>query len=693
MLKYLLFICTLALVWTACQAQDQSNSGDIYHLRAEQSVVALNPHALLWIDSTLSFGIQSLISNKTLAFTPLQAHSRPLSPRFAHWAKIRLINHLSSQIDWVFMTGWNDFVEVYVVKPDGSYQIKRSGELLPASQKDLAVGKKSKVSLKLLPEQEYTLYIRVERKNQEHPVLDLKLVQPAIWRQEIEERNLVQGLFQGILWIMLLYNFFIYLISRDQPYLYYSVYLFVSSIYFAHYYHLSAELWLREWPFLNSFLWLFSGVIVLAYFQFMRTFLNTAALIPFWDRVLRGWLRFGFGMIVSLFILYAFSYDFPLLLKINNNILLFEILLGMIILIKLYQHSNLLVRYFISGSFCLGLGSFLGAFLYLYVDYKQALYFAQAGIVAEVLLFSLGLGYRILRIERDKHKTQGELIAQLVENEKLHYKVTRELEEKVKQRTSELQQQKDKLEQLNLIKDKLFSVISHDLRSPLTTLEGSLKAIQMKLLSAEEEQRVFGHLEKNLQNTKMLLDNLLHWAMVQMEQVTIPEEEIDLYQLSTHTLDFNQELEKKNIRLQNHIPSGEVVFANQQMVQVILKNLVSNAIKFTPEGGEVHISSHSESDQVSITVEDTGVGMDDQEREKLFKLDTHFSTLGTDDERGNGLGLLLCREFVEKNGGRIWVESQKWKGSRFTFTLRKQPSQAEAPLSSPFIRQPFILLD
>ena len=260
----------------------------------------------------------------------------------------------------------------------------------------------------------------------------------------------------------------------------------------------------------------------------------------------------------------------------------------------------------------------------------------------------------------------------------MQHKLNRELEAIVQIRTAEIEQQKNKLEELNFIKDKLFTIISHDLRSPLTSLQGSLQALHLGLLNKEEEKSIYFNLNHKLNYTKNLLDNLLYWAMIQMEKVSTRFEEIDLHKIVEEVITGFREINSKNINIINDIPQDCQAFADKNMILVIIRNLLSNALKFTPENGIVQIKSKAVDNYLEIEVEDNGIGMDEEEINRLFKLDTHFSKPGTKLEKGTGLGLLLCKEFIHKNEGKIFVKSQKNKGSKFIFTLKRKINVEES---------------
>ena len=236
--------------------------------------------------------------------------------------------------------------------------------------------------------------------------------------------------------------------------------------------------------------------------------------------------------------------------------------------------------------------------------------------------------------------------------------------------SAQLRQQADRLTALNAQKDKILAILSHDLRGPLTTLKGSLYLVGHDLLTQEEFVGLAGSLEKSVESLLGTIENILQWSKSQMEGVFNNPQPLRLDELAAQvTALYAQAAENKGIVLSNEIPTGQQVFADKNQLQLILRNLVGNALKFTMAGGYIRIASEMANDLLQISVADTGVGMSSEKTERLFNPQTHFSERGTGGEKGSGLGLMLCREFTEKNGGTLRLESQPGEGTTVSFTL------------------------
>jgi len=236
----------------------------------------------------------------------------------------------------------------------------------------------------------------------------------------------------------------------------------------------------------------------------------------------------------------------------------------------------------------------------------------------------------------------------------------------------ELEKQKKELLELNATKDKFFSIIAHDLRSPITTLISLSEVLKTDkdALSPEEQNDVLNSVYELSRNYLKLLDNLLQWANMQTGRLNPKAETFNVQDLANDVAQFYQVYaQDKQIILRLASSEPMAVHADKNMVRTILRNIVSNAIKYTAPQGVVEIGISQTGRFAEVCIKDNGLGMTPDILTKLFDAGLASSTAGTANEKGTGLGLLLCKEFVEKNGGRIRVESERGIGSTFWFTL------------------------
>jgi len=247
-----------------------------------------------------------------------------------------------------------------------------------------------------------------------------------------------------------------------------------------------------------------------------------------------------------------------------------------------------------------------------------------------------------------------------------------QLEEVVKQRTSTIAEQKEKLEIANSTKDKFFGIIAHDLKSPFNSIMGfsELLTDQIKEKDYEGIEKYARIIGQSSQRAMDLLMNLLEWSRSQTGRMEFNPENFELVDLIIENkVLFDEIATQKAITIKKVLPHDLVVFADKPMISTVLRNLISNAIKFTRQDGEIIISAEKRSNEILVSVCDNGVGISTRRIDNLFRLDKSESTTGTAKEQGTGLGLILCKEFIEKHGGKIWVESEEGKGSTFYFTL------------------------
>jgi len=231
------------------------------------------------------------------------------------------------------------------------------------------------------------------------------------------------------------------------------------------------------------------------------------------------------------------------------------------------------------------------------------------------------------------------------------------------------------LEQQNASKDRFFSIIAHDLKSPFNPLLGLSQLLtQFPDETPMSEVRDFGaRIYSSARSAYGLLENLLQWSRLQLGRLDHHPTLLDVGELAAdNVLLLNEAAAIKNIHLLNHIPAGQQAYADANMLNTVLRNLLSNALKFTPAGGQVKVTAQpaeAGAAWLEIHVQDTGVGIAPEDLPRLFKLGDTYTTRGTAQEQGTGLGLIMCQEMVVKNGGQIWVESQTGQGTTITFTV------------------------
>lgn len=239
----------------------------------------------------------------------------------------------------------------------------------------------------------------------------------------------------------------------------------------------------------------------------------------------------------------------------------------------------------------------------------------------------------------------------------------------------EIEVQRKQLENLNRTKDKLFSIIGHDLRSPVANIKSFIDLIldESENFSKDEIIEILNSSRDTSSRTLLILENLLAWARAQQGILKVNKAKLNLFETTEETIELLQSMAaNKNINLSNDIPKDCTVYADKDMLKVITRNILSNALKFTEESGHVKIEAQDyEDSKILVSIRDTGIGMGEKEVEQFSKSDTFDSNPGTYNEKGAGIGLHLCKEFIKEQEENIWVESEKGVGTIFYFTVSK----------------------
>lgn len=375
------------------------------------------------------------------------------------------------------------------------------------------------------------------------------------------------------------------------------------------------------------------------------------ACIPAFISILVLWLNarcYHYIALVSYFVLYPFATCIVYLSGMNLGVELSFILYGILSVFFLQEISEMLfavglsmVSYFVLAVVCKN---------YTYQLAKVNIYFY---FFNQLLAISF-IFYGLFLIKKENTNYQHSILRQkeeIGENERL------------------LQIQTNELTELNALKNKLFSIIAHDLKSPIYALRNLFRNMQQYNLPAKEIKGMLPEIVNELTYTTSLMENLLQWARSQMYSDAVNPQMIDVTQIMAEVAQLLRlQAEAKQIEIIQQTDTPAYAYADRDMVNLVLRNLLSNAIKFTPEKGKVTIGVYKLLAGVEIYVKDTGMGISPEALEKINE-DNYYSTKGTIGESGTGLGLILSKEFLIRNGGKMNIESQSGKGSIFSFTL------------------------
>jgi two-component system, sensor histidine kinase and response regulator len=285
----------------------------------------------------------------------------------------------------------------------------------------------------------------------------------------------------------------------------------------------------------------------------------------------------------------------------------------------------------------------------------------------------LALGFIFYGLYLIKKENAGYQIKILSKQRALHHK-NMEIEKQsqiIEEKAKLLEVQKTELAELNHLKTRVFSVISHDLKSPLYAMRNLFKNIHQKNMPATQIKAMVPEVLMDLNYTIGLMENLLQWSKTQMQSNIVKPEEIDIAKIIHEVMNLMRlQAEAKQIYVESKNGQSVFAFADKDMINLVLRNLLSNAIKFTPQMGSIELGVNDFEDFVEVYVQDSGAGIS-KEALKKINANNFYTTKGTASESGTGLGLMLCKEFLAKNGGHMHIESEVGNGTIFSFTLPK----------------------
>ncbi len=364
------------------------------------------------------------------------------------------------------------------------------------------------------------------------------------------------------------------------------------------------------------------------------------------------------------FILYPFITSLVYVGGIDVGIELFFILYGVLAVFFLQKKRAILITIVFSACCYLITSNVITDYNFVMKNINFPFYFFNHLLG----LFFIFLGLFLIKKENQAYQKEMQLTNdELMESNKEINK-SKLL---IAQKAATLEEQKTKLTELDAIKNRLFSIISHDLKTPIYSLRNLFRNVEKYDLAGDEIKVLVPDIINDLNFTTSLMENLLQWAKSQMQGNKINPQLLDIAEMVSEVQQLLRlQAESKQVYVTAKINPSIYIFADKDMINLVLRNILSNAIKFTPVKGEINVGASIKNEMVEMYVQDTGLGISKENMEKLFK-NTYFTTNGTANESGTGLGLMLCQEFLQKNGGEIMVESEVGKGSRFTFTLPK----------------------
>ncbi|MEO6733651.1 MAG: sensor histidine kinase [Ferruginibacter sp.] len=693
-------IAVTILLTVALQLQAQQ----VVNIETGKSTSAITYDKAGWLFDTsgkLSF---DEIKNSSFTSVDSNAFAGP-EKNYAIWARITLVNNSGRDEDYLLLTNkWGHF-EAFIISGNRDTTHAVSGSLLPLHQRSqpsnsnaikFFIGMEEQKTLYLKFSSEYSIYT--------HSNINLQLVTQLSFEKNDRQRLLWQGLFFGIILVMALYNLFILFAVKDISYLYYVLSIVSIGLYFAFYYGFGIEyLWPRS-PLWDTFCFTiinpFTGLVRIL---FTRTYLHTPRYLPIINKILNILAAACIATLLTGLGCYLFEVDllkpFIIVIGVLGALVLIMMLIAGIV--SYYVDHYEPAKYFIAANILLVIGAI--AFILretgLMTDNFFTRYLIQYGVLIQAVVLSLGLASRLnkMRLQLTVETLERERLELEKEKEKkeLIEKQKKELQQQVKEKTADLQlknamleetveqlkESENKLSQLNQVKDKLFSVVSHDLRNPLATMQSFLKLIteHREKMSEAEKEKLFFEAQQSLDNLNELLYNLLQWSKSQMNLLQFRRDKLNMRSIidgAVRLVQLHAHMKQVAIKVSVEEPipdaqgrQGLTAHADKDMIEFIIRNLLSNAIKFSQRNSEVEIKAFAADNNISIEIIDRGVGLSESKIKKLLEKHTTITRRGTEKEKGTGLGLLISKEFIEKNGGYLKIKSEPGKGSVFSFSV------------------------
>jgi signal transduction histidine kinase len=664
-MKALLFGLFIAIVTLQTEAQIITWDGSVDHLKIGKNIYFLeDKEGVLNINDVSS----KAYDNK---FTSSKKNILDFGySESTYWLKFSLHNSTNDSLILEIAHATLPITDLYYRNADGNFNQIKGGYKIPINEKNII----HHFQAFTLPKGKNIFYVRVISNS--HP-LPIRIWKPKAYSIKAYHQKLGYGFYLGFMIFVIITNIFFFFSLRNRIYLFYALVAFIYTCYAS---IVMDGFLLYFIPQMDMMFWYLTiptiGVTVQT--AYCLEFLETKKYIPSFHNLLR--------YIVSYFFIYMIVRPLiPLIptLGINTAHALLSFFIMGFVGVQVGKKGNKMGYYYASAY---GIYFILVVTEAIYIQtgfpgYIFGLSHVAIATIVEAFILSFLLSKKTEwernASEREKLHAQQELVKAAQENDRIIMEQNTLLEKKVIERTESLNKANNKLEVANATKDKFFSIIAHDLRSPFNAMLGISDILldEHEEVSESEKQEYLDMLHTGLNNTHNLLDNLLLWASTQRDSIGFKPEKINLNQVTNETIrHLKQQSEAKRILLKNNIQSNSYAVADRNMILTILRNLITNAIKFTPKGGEVNICADSISNDGNqnntiVSVLDSGIGISLQQQSELFKLTSNLSTLGTENESGTGLGLIICKELVEKNKGKIWVDSELGKGATFCFTI------------------------
>ncbi len=599
-----------------------------------------------------------------------------------HWAFFTLENQTDAPFDFVLEGGRNARETYYIISND-EVQERKTGYFVPIKERDIEQNYLNRINLSLPANSTVGVYVKVESlDNLPLDFENFKLISKDTWNQSVLQINLFQGIFSGVMIILILLALFFYARTKSRVFLNLTLYALCNLIYFANVHGHVEIYFLRSAANAVPPLWLFPFLTSAAYLQFARDYNESAESFPKWDKLFKN-LAITCVILFALFSVYlVLTNDYFIAINTMQIFLLAMVVLGLAFLFHIYQTGNTINKYFVYGSIFLLFSvviSIVGQFFYIT---NTIPFFVQFGLIIEILIFSFGLSYKA-KLEYQEHDiTQRSLIIQLQKNDKLKENINNKLREEVAERTQEIRQKnielsvaKDEAEKATASKSEFLSVMSHEIRTPLNAIISLSHIMELD----NKDQNITEYIDAlkfSTENLHSLINDVLDYNKIEANKLKLESIEFSLIDTLRNISEiFKYKAKRKGIELRieigEHTPDR--LLGDPTRLTQIFNNLLSNAIKFTSEG---HVTlkvflAGVKDDKAIIQFEviDTGIGIPSDKIETIFNEFEQASNSTTREFGGTGLGLSITQKLLDLMDSNIEVDKEREEGTKFSFKI------------------------
>ena len=609
----------------------------------EEYTLDKSKHLLILKDS--SRNIENIISRKMFSFS-----EEYISDKSAvYWSSFKLYNASHQEEIWHINVGLNDYSDLFIVRENEQITSKRTGYLYKSIERDLSPGV-NWIPVGIASEESITVYLRTHNPLHLSTNFDYLIQSSKYWQIESRNEEAIDWLFQGILWILIIFCIIFYVSTKQVAAMYYAYYMGSISIVFLYLNGLLRDYFLGEWPWIIPYAMSTIPLAAGTSFLFVSKFLTALKLLPNWNTWIKWLCRFDFLMIPIIGILYYFTHDIPFVTNVNLVVIMVNAIFLAPLCIRLYITKDEISKFYLVGTFFFILCVILTVLSWNTGTSEAP--FTKIGFILKTIFYSIGLGISVRLAQKEKEETDAKLIDQLQVNEKLIREQANKLELQVKERTKELMQSNEELRAY----DKM---ISHDLKSPLANINMLVSMLQYQVTEGNKDDiiRLSTMLQQTSDKASKLIHDVLSYATADKKDEQM--EEIELNLVVREFLHVSQLTFAEAEVTVSELP--KVGNASKVKVYQLFQNLLENALKYAKTDKKPMIKVYF-NNKNEVVVEDNGVGFPQDEAENIFKphkrLDNHKAS-------GIGLGLATCKRITDLHGWKIRAESKSDENTRF----------------------------